>query len=112
MVKAADALVDFRKYDNNHDCVVDLVMVVHQGAAQEETGNPENLFSIQGTLNKAQLLGDGTGEVLTNDPCHSEQFMTINTYALQPEVSNSAKNIQWTKIMQFDNIGRVNEYEI
>ncbi len=85
-VKAADAAVDFGDYDNDHDCAADLVMVVHQGAAQEETGNRDDLFSVEGTLKEAQLLGDGSGEITTSDACHSEQMITVNAYAIQPDI--------------------------
>ncbi len=85
-VKAADETVDFTEYDRNGDCYVDLVMVVHQGTAQEETKKSDELWSLQGTLNEAKTNRDGTGEVTTNDSCYSGMLMKVNVYAIQPEI--------------------------
>jgi len=78
--------IDFGRYDTNGDCYVDLMMVEHQGPAQEETKDALDLFSLEGTLNEAKERGDGTGEVMTNDRCTPESLMKINVYAIQPEI--------------------------
>ncbi len=87
-VKAADAAIDFSRYDKDSDCYVDLVMVVHQGFAQEETAHEHDLFSLPENLNDAVKQGDGSGEVITNDSCHSlaNSHVKVNAYSMQPEI--------------------------
>ncbi len=85
-VQAADADVNFGEYDTNGDCYVDVVMVVHQGTAQEETQHRDELFSLPGTLNHARGYGDGTGEMITHDRCHADVLMKVNAYIMQSEI--------------------------
>ncbi|MBU1626650.1 PQQ-binding-like beta-propeller repeat protein, partial [bacterium] len=44
-VAAADAVVDFSKYDNDHDGVVDGVIVVHSGMGLESSNNGDDIWS-------------------------------------------------------------------
>jgi len=85
-IKAADGAIDFRRYDADGNCYVDWVIVVHQGAAQEETKNSNDLFSLPGSLNAAKEHGDGTGEISTNDRCNPENFTKVNAFIIQPEI--------------------------
>jgi len=85
-VNAADMSLNFANYDTNKDCYVDMLMLVHQGKAQEDTRHSDDLFSLSGTLNEARLSGDGIGEIITQDRCHSESLMKVNAYIIQPEI--------------------------
>jgi M6 family metalloprotease-like protein len=44
-VAAADASVDFSQFDNNGDGTVDALQIVHVGRGQEESGDPDDIWS-------------------------------------------------------------------
>lgn len=72
-VLAADPYVDFSKYDNDHDGIVDTVMIVHQGRGAEESRDSTDIWS-----HKWSLSGAGVGAVYADG-------VWINTYTIQPE---------------------------
>ncbi|RMF90565.1 MAG: M6 family metalloprotease domain-containing protein [Nitrospinota bacterium] len=85
-VQAADPTVDFSLYDNDGDCYVDVVAVVHQGTGEEASGNPTDIWSHRWSLNAAQNAGRShQGEYTTNDPCPAGGQIKVNDYILQPE---------------------------
>jgi immune inhibitor A len=57
---AADPLVNFDPYDNNHDGFVDAFIVVHAGLGAEVTGNPNDIWSHKWTLDGGALAVDDT----------------------------------------------------
>ena len=69
-VLAADPFVDFSQFDNDSDGFVDMVIVVHQGRGEEESGVPTDIWSHQWSLNYLGLLVDG---------------VRVSQYTLQPE---------------------------
>lgn len=76
-VRKADDDVDFSQYDNNGDGVVDGVIVVHQGAGQETSGDPADIWSHRWTFESAGL-----------EPYETDDGVTVNSYSLQPETQN------------------------
>ena len=51
--------VNFAPYDNDGNGFVDAFIVIHAGAGAEETGNPSDIWSQNGSLGGA-LTADGT----------------------------------------------------
>ncbi len=74
-ILAADPYVDFSKYDNDHDGIVETVMIVHQGRGAEESGDLRDIWSHQWYLSSA-----GLGSVYTDG-------VRIDSYVIQPETS-------------------------
>lgn len=91
---AADPAVDFSQYDADNDGYVDVIMVVHTGAGAE-TGESNNIWSHRWSLNAAANSSPGImpqGEYVTDDPWpgHPGEFVKVNDYIIQPELSGSA----------------------
>ncbi len=76
-VQQADADVDFSKYDNDGDGIVDGVIVVHAGTGREESGYASDIHSYMSTLQPPTTL-DG---------------VAIGPYTLQPEESKSSQSM-------------------
>jgi M6 family metalloprotease-like protein len=71
-VLLADPFINFASFDNDGDGIVEGVHVIHQGAGQESTGNPLDIWSHCGSLDtyNYQQYCDG---------------MLVNNYMLTPE---------------------------
>jgi M6 family metalloprotease-like protein len=77
-VKAADtAGFNFAPYDQNGDCYVDVVSIVHQGQGQE---NSETLGDIWSHFSSILPY-----TYTTNDPCPAGGFISVSEYIIQPE---------------------------
>jgi immune inhibitor A len=83
-ITAADASIDFSKYDSDGDCYVDAVVIVHQDSGEEAGGPAADIWSHQWDLFSAEYFGDGTGVYTTNDvgTCGN---IKIKDYVIQPE---------------------------
>ena len=83
-VIAADATgFNFAPYDQDGDCYVDVVNIVHQGTGTEASGNNNDIWSHRWELRS------GTGSpYTTNDNCtaNPSQKVKVNDYVIQPEV--------------------------
>jgi len=66
---AADAQLDYSQYDNDGDGVVDNVVIVHSGKA-EENGEPDDIWSHRGYIMSLSLDG-----------------VSFFNYTMQPEIS-------------------------
>jgi M6 family metalloprotease-like protein len=77
---------NFAPYDQDGDCYVDVVNIIHQGSGAEAGGPTTDIWSHRWDLNSAFLLGlsDG-GEYTTNDTCPAGGFIKVNDYVIQPE---------------------------
>jgi M6 family metalloprotease-like protein len=78
---------DFAPYDQDGDCYVDVVNIVHQGSGEEAGGPSTDIWSHSWDLNSAQSSGDGTGIYTTNDDCTANPpvKVKVNDYVIQPE---------------------------
>ena len=78
-VDAAEADgVNFSLYDGDNDGVVDVVMVIHSGRGQEESGDSDDIWSHKWSLGSQQVTYDG---------------VTIYNYIIQPEKYSSSNTI-------------------
>jgi len=93
-IQLADAVVDFSVYDNDGDCSVETVAVVHQGNAQEWSGLATDIWSHSWSLSLTHsyfLMGynglSHYGPYSTNDRCASNpsQFVVVDRYIMMPE---------------------------
>ncbi len=88
-VAAADAAgFDFAPYDQDGDCYVDVVAIVHQGSG-EEAGVATDIWSSRWNLNSAYYYGySNGGEYTTNSNCTSNPSakVKVNDYIIQPEI--------------------------
>ena len=84
-VAAADASVNFSAYDQDGDCLVDVVAIVHQGTGQEAGGPATDIWSHRWDLFSANFFGDGSGVYTTNDLAACGPIQ-INDYIIQPEI--------------------------
>lgn len=48
--KAANSIINFAEYDNDHDGYVDAFVVIHAGSGAEETGNESDIWSHKWVL--------------------------------------------------------------
>jgi M6 family metalloprotease-like protein/uncharacterized delta-60 repeat protein len=88
-VQAADPTVDFSDYDNDGDCYVDVVAIVHQGTGEENSGNNTDIWSHRWSLQSAKNAGRSHhGAYTTNDPCPGGGSIKVNDYIIQPEQLN------------------------
>lgn len=67
-LKAIDAEIDFRDYDNDGDGILDGLVIIHQGYGQEASGNNDDIWSHSSTLYGMQFDG-----------------VTIYRYTIEPE---------------------------
>ncbi len=88
-VAAADTDVNFSFYDQDGDCYVDVVNIVHQGTGAEASYNNTDIWSHRWNLNSSYDSGysDG-GAYTTNDLCtaNTSSHIIVNDYIIQPEV--------------------------
>jgi immune inhibitor A len=86
-VAAADAEVDFSKFDRDGDGEVDVVMVAHAGLGAEfSPSNPTLLWSLSSGLASGW---SGAQPYVTNDPVPGGygQTVRVNRFAIVPELS-------------------------
>jgi M6 family metalloprotease-like protein len=77
---------NFAPYDQDGDCYVDVVNVVHQGTGQEYSGISTDIWSHRHSLNAAYSTGQShEREYTTNDPCPAGGYIKVNDYVIQPE---------------------------
>ncbi len=90
-VAAADAAgFNFAPYDQDGDCYVDVVTIVHQGTGEEAGGPSTDIWSHRWDLNSAYSYGySNSGEYTTNDTCPSGGYIKVNDYVIQPETLTS-----------------------
>ncbi|RME64767.1 MAG: M6 family metalloprotease domain-containing protein, partial [Nitrospirae bacterium] len=86
-VQQADQDIDFSTYDNDHDCYVDVVVIVHQGQGEEASDNSTDIWSHMWSLSAAKDSGySNHGAYTTNDndtACPSGYI--VDEYTIQPE---------------------------
>jgi M6 family metalloprotease-like protein len=86
-VAAADSSFDFAPYDQDGDCYVDVLNLVHQGSGEEAGGPSTDIWSHRWDLNSADYFGYSSGgEYITNDVCPAGGNIIINDYVVQPEI--------------------------
>ena len=78
---------NFAPYDNDGDCYVDMVMIVHQGSGEESvSGLPADIWSHTWNLNDAYYYWSSNGgEYTTDDACPQGGYIKVNVYTVQPE---------------------------
>lgn len=87
-VAAVDSTFNFAEYDQDNDCYVDAVAVVHQGKGQETSGNANDIWSHRWDLYSANYwYGDSNGVYITNDSS-SCGLILINDYIMIPETQD------------------------
>jgi M6 family metalloprotease-like protein len=86
-VAAADnAGYNFAPYDQDGDCFVDVVSIVHQGSGEEASGIGSDIWSHRWNLFSANYFGySHWGVYTTNDACPAGGFIKVNDYIIQPE---------------------------
>lgn len=96
-VKAGDANgIDYSQYDNDGDGYVDAVIVIHQGAGAEISGNDDHIWSHRWSLEAANdddhsgagwdvTLPGGASVDGSNSGILVYDNVKINDYAIQPE---------------------------
>ena len=79
----------FAPYDQDGDCYVDVVAIIHQGSGEEASGTATtDIWSHSWNLNSAYYKGySNGGEYTTNDICPYGNYINIkvNSYIIQPE---------------------------
>lgn len=81
---------DFAPYDQDGDCLVDNLVIVHQGGGEEFVGAPDtNIWSHSWSLAGAEYFGySHHGPYTTNSNCaaHPGEKIVVNKYTMQPEL--------------------------
>ncbi len=89
-VAAADAAgFNFAPYDQDGDCYVDVVNIIHQGSGEEAGGPATDIWSHSWNLNSAWYYGNShNSEYITNDNCsvNPSVKVRVNDYVIQPEI--------------------------
>jgi immune inhibitor A len=87
-VAAADAAgFNFAPYDNNGDCAVDVVDIIHQGSGEDSSGLSTDIWSHHWSLSGAQAAGRSHfGAYVTKSPCAAGGYVKVDEYAIQPEL--------------------------
>ncbi len=90
-VYAADvAGFNFAPYDQDGDCYVDAVSIMHQGNGQESSGSITDIWSHRWSLNAAEYWGQSHyGEYVTASPCPAGGFIKVDDYVMQAETFSS-----------------------
>jgi M6 family metalloprotease-like protein/uncharacterized repeat protein (TIGR02543 family) len=92
-VMAADnAGYNFAPYDQDGDCAVDVVGIVHQGNGEEASPTAADMWSHRWSLTSAQAYGNSHyGAYTTNDTCTADpsRRVRVNDYIMQPEKLDS-----------------------
>ncbi len=94
MLQAADASVDFSQFDNDGDGEVETVFIVHYGRGAEGYNTPKNhpndIWSHQTKLSNYTSQG---GKYKTNDKTSSGKDVYVDTYNIQPAISNDGSSM-------------------
>jgi len=77
LVKKADPDVDFARFDNDHDGVVDGLLVVHAGPGAEETGQRTDIWSHKWQLSDPSFGSPG--------PVPTQDGVSVDPFSVQPE---------------------------
>ncbi len=89
-VAAADAAgFNFAPYDQDGDCYVDVVNIIHQGSGEEAGGPATDIWSHSWDLYSAWYFGNNHyGEYTTNDNCTVNPAVKVKVgpYVIQPEI--------------------------
>jgi M6 family metalloprotease-like protein len=96
-VAAADAAgFNFVPYDQDGDCYVDVVAIIHEGTGAEASRYPSDIWSHSWDLYSAHYYNDqdGNGIYTTKCPCSKGGFIKVNDYIIMPEkLSNQISTI-------------------
>jgi M6 family metalloprotease-like protein len=96
-VAQADAAgFNFAPYDQDGDCYVDVVAIVHQGTGEEASPYSTDIWSHSWDLYSAHYYNDqdGNGIYTTKCPCSKGGFIKVNDYIIMPEkLSNQISTI-------------------
>ncbi|MDO9324213.1 MAG: M6 family metalloprotease domain-containing protein [Methanoregula sp.] len=91
-VAAADPTLNFAPYDQDGDCYVDVVDLIHQGTDEAGGGPTTDIWSHSWNLNGAYSFGNSDGgEYTTNDACPKGGFIKVNEYVIQPETQSDGQ---------------------
>ncbi|MEO0080652.1 MAG: M6 family metalloprotease domain-containing protein, partial [candidate division WOR-3 bacterium] len=77
LVAKADPYIDFSRFDNDHDKVVDGLLLVHAGPGAEETGRPTDIWSHKWQLSDPSLGSPG--------PVQTLDGVSVDQFSIQPE---------------------------
>ena len=80
----SDADINFTEYDTDGDCYVDMFAVIHQGRGQEDSSDPNDIWSHRSRLST---------EFETNDSCLTGGLVKIRDYIIMPETLESNNSI-------------------
>ena len=88
---------NFAPYDQDGDCYVDNLVVVHQGGGEEFGGAPStNIWSHSWSITGAQAYGESHfGALTSNSTCAANpaQKVKVNKYTIQPELYGTTARI-------------------
>ena len=102
---AADAGIDFSKYDNDGDGLVEGISIIHQGTGQELTGNENDIWSHSHSFSAA---GIGASQRTFNG-------VVIDQYTIQPELRSVSGDINTIGVICHEfghNLGLPDFYDI
>ncbi len=87
-VRAADtAGFNFAPYDQDRDCQVDVVNIVHQGTGEESGAAATDIWSHSWDLDSARYWNNSHfGSYTTRSACAVGGFVRVNRYVIQPEL--------------------------
>ncbi len=89
-VAAADAAgFNFAPYDQDGDCYVDVVDIIHQGTGEDAGGPATDIWSHRWSLSGGQYWGySHYSAYITNDNCTANPSVKVkvNDYVIQPEI--------------------------
>ncbi len=80
-VQKADVDIDFAQYDLDGDGIVNHVIIIHAGRAQEDTGVTNNIWSHSGSFT---VINNGVRDekgYLTNDGVHVQNYTMMSEYS-------------------------------
>lgn len=102
---AANAGIDFSRFDNDGDGVVEGVAIIHQGTGQEVTGDETDIWSHSYSFSSA---GISTSERTFNG-------VVVDQYTIQPELHNVSGDINTIGVISHEfghNLGIPDFYDI
>jgi M6 family metalloprotease-like protein len=85
-------MVDFAPYDQDGDCYVDALAIIHQGTGEEASPLSTDIWSHSWDLNSAYYSGfSHHGNYTTNDRCAADttRFVKVKDYIIMPEKQDS-----------------------
>ncbi|MCX5886310.1 MAG: M6 family metalloprotease domain-containing protein [Proteobacteria bacterium] len=93
-VAAADAAgFNFVPYDQDGDCYVDVVAIIHEGTGEEASPYSTDIWSHSWDLYSAYYISnftDGNGVYTTKCPCSKGGNIMVNDYIIMPEILDNA----------------------